>query len=175
MKTIISSAIAIARAFSSYKKDDVNTPNFDITAKIKTYPNELLDAEEIWSLKWIRKEEKAADDVNISRYSKWLVNIFANRTSSEQTFTNAVYKFEHSSPVEITVVGVFLDTTLQNINLQSVTQGSTSVADGLGVVAAIEDLDIFGLNNLFSKADNQDINIIYQNLNYGSRIHIRSF
>jgi hypothetical protein len=43
------------------------------------------------------------------------------------------------------------------------------------VGATIEDLDIFDLNNWLTKVDNQDIQFVYQNLNKGSRNHMRSF
>ena len=39
----------------------------------------------------------------------------------------------------------------------------------------MEDLDIADLEKLIAQTDNDDITIIYQNLNKGSRNHMRSF
>lgn len=179
MKTIIIISIAIATIFSSCTKDDVITPNNDITSQINAYPKEPLNADEILSLKWMREEEKLAHDVYITLYSKWNVNVFTNIASSEQTHTNAVLtllnKYDLTDPVGNNAVGVFSDTTLQDLYLQLVTQGSASIADGFKVGATIEDLDIFDLNSWISKVDNQDIIFVYQNLTKGSRNHMRSF
>lgn len=179
MKTIIFISIAIATAFSSCKKNDVTKQNSDITTKINAYPKEPLSSDEILSLKWMREEEKLAHDVYITLFNKWGVNIFTNIASSEQTHTNAVLtllnKYELTDPVGTNTVGVFNDTTLQNLYTQLVAQGSTSLLDAYKVGATIEDLDIFDLNNWITKVDNQDIKFVYQNLTKGSRNHMRSF
>lgn len=179
MKIILIISIAIATAFSSCKKNDVPTPNNDITSQINAFPKEALSADEILSLKWMREEEKLAYDVYTTLYNKWNVNIFSNIASSEQTHTNAVLtlltKYELTDPVGNNAVGVFSDSTLQNLYMQLVAQGSTSVAEGFKVGATIEDLDIFDLNNWSTKVDNQDIKFVYQNLTKGSRNHMRSF
>jgi hypothetical protein len=46
---------------------------------------------------------------------------------------------------------------------------------GFVVGATIEDLDIHDLNNWALEIDNQDISFVYDNLNKGSRNHLRSF
>ena len=179
MKAIIFISIAIAAAFSSCKKNDVNKPNSDITSQINDYPKESLSADEVLSLKWMREEEKLAHDVYITLFNKWGVNIFTNIANSEQTHTNAVLtllnKYELIDPVGTNTVGVFKDTTLQNLYSQLVSQGNTSLSDAYNVGATIEDLDIFDLNNWITKVDNQDIKFVYQNLTKGSRNHMRSF
>ena len=179
MKKIIIISIAILTAFSSCKKNKDTATNNDITSQINAFPKEHLTAEEISSLKWMREEEKLAHDVYITLFNKWDVNIFTNIANSEQTHTNAVLtllnKYQLTDPVGNNAVGVFSDTTLQNLYKQLVAQGGTSLSDGYKVGATIEDLDIFDLNNWIAKVDNQDIQFVYQNLTKGSRNHMRSF
>jgi hypothetical protein len=179
MKTILIISIAIATVFSSCKKDDVTNPRNDITSQINDFAKEPLSAEEILSLKWMREEEKLAHDVYITLFNKWGVNIFTNIAASELTHTNAVLtvlnKYQLTDPVGNNAVGIYSDTTFQNLYTQLVAQGSTSLSDGYKVGATIEDLDIFDLNNWIAKVDNQDIQFVYQNLTKGSRNHMRSF
>lgn len=179
MKKVLIISIAIAIAIPSCKKDDVTTPKNDITSQINAFPKEPLTADEITSLNWMREEEKLAYDVYVTLYNKWGVNIFTNIVASEQTHTNAVLtllnKYELTDPVGTNAVGVFKDTTLQNLFTQLVAQGNTTVLDAYKVGATIEDLDSYDLNNWISKVDNQDINFVYQNLTKGSRNHMRSF
>ena len=165
-------------AFSSCKKDDVSA-NSDITTQINSLPNEPLSVDEIQSLKIMREEEKLAHDVYITLYNKWNVNVFSNISSSEQTHTNAVLtllkKYNITDPVGSNALGLFTDTTLQNLYSALVAEGNKSALDAFKVGATIEDLDIFDLNNWDNKVDNQDIKFVYSNLNKGSRNHIRSF
>lgn len=165
-------------AFTSCKKDDVSANN-DITTQINTFPNEPLSVEEIQSLKIMREEEKLAHDVYVSLFNKWNVNVFSNISSSEQTHTNAIStllkKYNIADPVGTNPFGVFTDTTLQALYTALVAEGNKSVLDAFKVGATIEDLDIYDLNNWDAKIDNQDIKYVYQNLNKGSRNHMRSF
>ena len=146
---------------------------------INAFFKETLNADELLSLKTKREEEKLANDVYLTLYNKWGVNIFTNIASSEQAHTNAVLtlltKYELAVLVGTNAVGVFSDTILQKLYTQLVTQGSTSTLNAFIVGATIENLDIFDLNNWNSKVDNQDIKYIYQNLTKGSRNHMRSF
>ena len=179
MKKILFISITIASVFLCCKKNDPTNSNKDITSQINDFPIEPLTADEILSLKWMREEEKLAHDVYITLYNKWGVNIFTNIASSEQTHTNAVLtllnKYQLSDPVGNNAIGVFSDTSLQNLYIQLVSQGSTSLTDGFKVGATIEDLDIYDLNKWSLKVDNQDIKFVFQNLTKGSRNHMRSF
>ncbi|MFN8321763.1 MAG: DUF2202 domain-containing protein [Chitinophagales bacterium] len=178
MNKIIVILIAIATAIPSCKKDKAASHS-DITSQINAFPKEPLTADEILSLKWMREEEKLAHDVYITLYGKWNINIFTNIANSEQSHTNAVLtllnKYEITDPVGTNAVGVFNDTTLQELYTQLVAQGNATLIDGYEVGATIEDLDIYDLNNWISKVDNQDITFVYQNLTKGSRNHMRSF
>jgi hypothetical protein len=50
-----------------------------------------------------------------------------------------------------------------------------SYIDALKVGCAIEEIDILDLQTALSGIDNQDITVVYNNLNLGSRNHLRSF
>lgn len=71
--------------------------------------------------------------------------------------------------------GVFENQDLQNLFTKLVEQGSVSLIDALKVGAIIEDLDIQDLQELNNITDNQDISAVYNNLEKGSRNHLRSF
>jgi len=179
MKTLMIISIALLTALFGCKKEEVVAPAQDITSQINNFPKEPLTADEIQSLKWMREEEKLAHDVYITLYNTWTVNVFTNIASSEQMHTDAVLtllqKYELTDPVGSNAVGVFSDTTLQNLYVQLVNQGNTSVLEAFKVGATIEDLDIYDLNQWLSKVDNQDLLFVYNNLNKGSRNHMRSF
>ncbi|MBD3750447.1 MAG: DUF2202 domain-containing protein [Sphingobacteriales bacterium] len=179
MKTITIISVALATLLFSCKKDEAATSNNNITSTINAFPKESLSNEEISSLIWMREEEKLAYDVYITLYGQWNVKIFTNIASSEQTHTNSVLtllnKYGISDPVKTNPVGVYSDTTIQKLYTQLTTQGKSSLLNAFIVGATIEDLDISDLNELITKVDNQDIKYVYENLNKGSRNHMRSF
>jgi hypothetical protein len=178
MKKVILILFAFVSSIASCKKNDINK-QIDITTKINAFPMESLNTDEVSSLTLMREEEKLAHDVYIALFNKWNINIFTNIASSEQTHTNAVLtllkKYNLSDPVGTNPVGVFNDTTLQNLYTQLVSQGGASLLDAFIVGATIEDLDIYDLKQWITKIDNQDIKYVYENLTKGSRNHMRSF
>jgi hypothetical protein len=163
---------------------DNNTSNgnsnaINLQAQISVLPKEPLNQAELTSLSFMREEEKLARDVYITMYNKWGVNIFTNISNSEQTHMDAILmllnKYNLPDPVGTNAVGVFSNATLQNLYGQLVAKGNVSLPDAYKVGATIEDLDIFDLSNALINIDNQDIRLVYDNLNKGSRNHMRSF
>ena len=69
--------------------------------------------------------------------------------------------------------GVFSNPELQALFDKLVAQGKTSEVEALKVGAFIEELDIADLQA--RKTTKADINLVYQNLERGSRNHLRSF
>ncbi|MDP3929835.1 MAG: DUF2202 domain-containing protein [Bacteroidota bacterium] len=179
MKNLLIVAIMIVVTATSCKKDEEKTSSNDIGAQINDFPKESLNADELASLKIMREEEKLAHDVYMNLYRKWNTPIFSNIAASEQTHSNAVLtllnKYQITDPVGNNAEGIFTDTTLQTIYNQLVVKGNSSNLDGFIVGATVEDLDIFDLNHWLTKIDNQDIKFVYENLNKGSRNHLRSF
>ena len=146
---------------------------------LSDYPLEDLSAAEQEGILLMREEEKLARDVYKALYDKWGLRIFNNISQSEQTHTEAVKglidRYSLSDPMETDEPGVFENQELQELYDQLVDRGSASLVDALKAGATIEDLDIFDLENLLDKSDNQDVRIVFQNLVKGSRNHLRSF
>lgn len=162
------------------KNDNNGNINFaNLQAQINSLPKEPLSQAELASLSFMREEEKLAKDVYITLYNKWGVNIFTNISASEQTHMESVLllltKYSLTDPVGSNAIGVFNNTTLQNLYNQLVVQGNTSILEAYKVGATIEDLDIFDLRNALINIDSQDIRLVYDMLTKGSRNHMRSF
>lgn len=180
---------ASAFLLASCSKDNIpadnnngNNGNINIAnlqTQINNLPKDPLSPAELSSLSLMREEEKLARDVYIALYNKWGVNIFKNISSSEQAHMDAVLlllqKYSLTDPVGSNAVGMFQNTTLQNLYNQLVAKGTMSVPEAYQVGATIEDLDIFDLNRLLADVDNQDIRLVFDMLTKGSRNHLRSF
>jgi len=146
---------------------------------IKDIPESQLSENEIAGLILMREEEKLARDVYNTLGEKWGINIFTNIAKSEQTHTDAMKvlldRYEIEDPVKDDRVGIFTSPELDELYQNLVEQGSLSLLDALIVGAIVEDLDIKDLNELSAETDNADIIATYNNLNKGSRNHLRAF
>uniref|UniRef100_A9A741 DUF2202 domain-containing protein n=1 Tax=Methanococcus maripaludis (strain C6 / ATCC BAA-1332) TaxID=444158 RepID=A9A741_METM6 len=147
--------------------------------EISMYSVEELSQDEIDGLILMREEEKLARDVYMELYDIWGQQIFLNIANSESTHTNAVKllldKYNLTDPVTDDTRGVFTNQDLTELYTSLVKTGSTSLLDALMVGATVEDLDIYDLQRLNEISDNQDITVVYDNLEKGSRNHLRSF
>lgn len=127
---------------------------------------------------YMREEEKLARDVYLTLYDTWGANIFQNISASEQTHMDAVLtilnRYQLTDPATESR-GVFTNTTLQNLYTDLVAEGSKSLAAAYVVGATIEDLDINDLAINLSQTDNADIKLVYEQLQKGSRNHLRAF
>ena len=72
-------------------------------------------------------------------------------------------------------MGVFTDPEMQRLYNELTFQARASLQAALEVGAIIEDLDIYDLKVYLKKSDNQDVRMLFQNLQKGSRNHLRSF
>lgn len=146
---------------------------------IKDIPESQLSNEEINGLVLMREEEKLARDVYNTLGEKWGMQIFTNIAKSEQTHTDAIKvlldRYEIEDPVKGDGAGVFTSLELDELYQNLLEQGNLSLLDALTVGAIVEDLDIKDLNELSAKTDNADIITTYNNLNKGSRNHLRAF
>lgn len=194
MKTLIKKhgliLMAVVFTFSSIacgKNEDSNNANIETgdmdeaawQLTIDTFPKEALSDAEKNSLIFMREEEKLARDVYKTLYAKWGSRPFYNISSSEQTHMDAVLsllkKYDIADPVGTNDIGVFKNSTLQNLYKQLVDLGNKGSLDAFKVGATIEDLDIFDLKRLSTEVDNKDILFVYGNLERGSRNHMRAF
>ncbi len=146
---------------------------------LNNLPKEELNAEEIASLLWMREEEKLARDVYYNLYEVWEHQIFRNIARSEQRHMDSILvliqKYGLPDPVGESIEGVFSDPQLQALYYDLTAKGSLSLQDALEVGAIVEDLDIFDLQEALKTADNQDVRVLFQNLQKGSRNHLRAF
>ncbi|MDH3648639.1 MAG: DUF2202 domain-containing protein [Saprospiraceae bacterium] len=144
------------------------------------FPKGDLSDEEMAGLLFIHEEEKLAHDVYTVLYQRWDNQVFYNIARSEQTHTNAVRvlieRYDLIDPANPDNPGVFRDTSLQRLYDMLVVSGFESEIEALQVGAAIEEIDILDLEwQLENVADNPDIVLVYQNLQRGSRNHLRAF
>lgn len=180
MKNIINSIsfILLGVLTMSCQKQNMHSGN-SMQEQIASLPKEAINIEERNGLILMREEEKMAHDIYSFLYDKWNIMIFNNIASSEQTHTDAVLKlldkYDIDDPASGKNIGVFNDTSLQRMYNQLLINGNYSLLSALTVGATIEDLDIYDLEKLILKADNQDIAFVYNNLLKASRNHMRAF
>jgi hypothetical protein len=136
----------------------------------------LTEAEEE-GLMYMREEEKLAGDVYDAMYDQWGLQIFDNISDAEVMHTDSVKtlldRYGLDDPAAGLAPGEFTNPELQALYDELVATGSQSLTDALLVGALIEDVDIFDLQNL--ESDNPDIDLVYSNLERGSRNHMRAF
>ncbi|WP_024788258.1 MULTISPECIES: DUF2202 domain-containing protein [unclassified Lebetimonas] len=174
MKKLLSALVLGVLLSSAYAK----TP---IENYVLSLPKESLSKVEINDLLHMREEEKLARDVYLTLYKKWKLPVFKNISKSENWHMHMIKllldKYGLNDPVEKTGdrVGVFESKKLQKLYNELVEKGSMSLKDALMVGATIEDLDIKDLEEAIKRSNNKDINLVYQNLEKGSRNHMRAF
>jgi len=139
---------------------------------------ELSEAE-TEGLLYMREEEKLARDVYLTLYEEWGMPTFRNIADAEQTHMDAIgtliERYGLEDPVASNDIGVFTNSTLQDLYDQLVEEGSESLASALRVGAAIEEIDILDLQEYIAQTDKADIQQVYENLTRGSRNHLRAF
>ncbi len=150
-----------------------------VRPELAVLPVEELTEAETEDLLFMREEEKLARDVYQTLGEQWQLPIFFNIAQSEQTHTEAIrdllLKYDLKDPVTDDTIGAFTNSDLQALYTDLVVQGSASVEAALRVGALIEDLDINDLEDAMERTDNADIALVYENLQRGSRNHLRSF
>lgn len=160
------------------------TSTFDSTqlgTNLASLPIEALNEAETASLAYLREEEKLALDVYTQLDSIWgaSIKVFGNIAKSEATHTEAVrqllLRYNLTDPSVNLGSGRFVNATLQGLYDSLVSQGTASLSAALQVGAAIEELDIVDIREALVGIDNQDIRLVYDNLEKGSRNHLRSF
>ncbi len=150
-----------------------------IQQSVSALPLETLSDAEKERILFIREEEKLAYDVYQTMFDQYGVNIFQNIPNSELSHMEAmlsiIKKYNLVDPMDTSPRGIFKDATLQALYTSLITKGNTSILAAYQVGALIEELDIHDLNNSISLTDNQDVRLVYDFLNKGSRNHLRSF
>lgn len=150
-----------------------------IQKSVLALPLEPLDNAEKERILFIREEEKLAYDVYNTLFDKYGVTVFQNIPNSELSHMEAmltiIKKYNLVDPMDTSPRGIFKDATLQVLYTRLVDQGNTSLLAAYQVGAFIEELDIHDLNSSLALTNNQDVRLVYDFLNKGSRNHLRSF
>lgn len=149
------------------------------TLLVDSAANPPISTEEQAGLLLMREEEKLARDVYLALADRWGVRVFSNIAASEAAHMEAVgdllVRYEITDPITTDTRGVFTNPELQQLYTDLVARGSISTAEAFQVGALIEDLDINDLENLLRETNKADIRIVYENLQKGSRNHLRAF
>jgi hypothetical protein len=146
---------------------------------LATIPASALSFDEMNSLSFMREEEKLARDVYAQMFSHWGLGVFSNIGASEQAHMDAVLllltRYALPDPAATTLPGQFGNAALQALYDALLASGSTSLVNALLAGAEIEDVDIRDLRAIKAKIDNADLLLVYDNLEKGSRNHLRAF
>ncbi len=148
-------------------------------SQIANVPTQDVDLDEATGLTFMREEEKLARDVYRKLYEIWRIPIFSNIALSEQRHFDAlgvlIQRYQLPDPALEKAYGEFTDSRLSVLYGDLVDQGQISPTAALRVGATIEDLDIRDLGEAIKGTDNEDLKIVYGNLQRGSRNHLRAF
>ena len=159
--------IAIVIALLSFScSDDDNNSN-----------STSLSQEEKDGLLFMLEEEKLARDTYIYMNNLWRLNQFNNIKNSEQSHMDAIVSILEQNDIEYTILpqGEFSYQNLQDLYNQFVIDGQVSSESALQIGATIEDLDIVDLEDYINDSTNAVLISTYENLQCGSRNHLRSF
>lgn len=129
------------------------------------------------ALQSLREEEKLAHDVYVALDAQSAA--FANIAASEQSHTDAVraliVRYGFADPAQGRAAGSFADATFQSLYGALTARGATSSVAALQVGAEIEELDISDIRAMRMEVTQPDIIATLDNLERGSRNHLRSF
>lgn len=149
------------------------------TAAKAVAPIVALSANEKVDLIKIARDEKLARDVYNALYQKWGSIVFKNIAASEQqhfsTISKLLTKYSIANPVASMPAGKFDDAAVQQLYVQLVAKGKTSLQAAMQVGVTIEKLDIADLQTCIAQTTHTDICMVYTNLMNGSQNHLRAF
>ena len=152
-----------------------------ITANLKTVlsmDTTVADESEQEGLLLMREEELLAHDTYSLFADLYDVRIFSNITRSESTHAAAVLTLLDLFGIEDPATGIageYNNETLQTLYDELSEKGKLSVEEALKAGAFIEEVDIKDLEDLMAETENEDILLVYDNLQRGSRNHLRAF
>jgi hypothetical protein len=147
--------------------------------RIASHPAQLLSAEEEHDLLHMREEEKIARDVYLQLAERWALRPFLNISGAEQAHMDAVAALlDHyglPDPAHDLPVGRYRTPDFQALHDQLVERGLRSELDAIQVGLLVEELDIFDLAQAKSRTRQPEILAVYEDLERGSRNHLRAF
>ncbi|MEY8849199.1 DUF2202 domain-containing protein [Psychroserpens sp. XS_ASV72] len=162
--------LAVSLVITSACSDDDNNPN-------NNGPLPELTATDADALLFMLEEEKLARDTYTSLNNLWTLNQLANIKDSEQSHMNAIKNLLNRYEIDYDVlpIGEFYNQDLQGLYNQFMNDGAVSEMNALVIGATIEDLDILDLEDFINGTENSALISVFENLQCGSRNHLRSF
>jgi hypothetical protein len=126
----------------------------------------------------MKEEEKLARDVYTALNLKWNNQVLSNISVAENTHMNAIIFLLQNYGTDYTKVletGKFTNPTFQTLYEKLIAKGSVSLAEAWKVGALIEEMDITDLAGSIDQVTDESIIIVFENLEKGSRNHLRAF
>ncbi|MBN2692486.1 MAG: DUF2202 domain-containing protein [Burkholderiaceae bacterium] len=150
-----------------------------IRQRIQSHTAQTLSAEEEHDLLHMREEEKIARDVYLQLGERWGLRPFVNISGAEQAHMDAIAAllahYNLPDPAQGLAVGEFRTPDFQVLHNRLVESGLRSELSAIQVGLLIEELDIFDLVEARSRARQPEILAVYDDLERGSRNHLRAF
>lgn len=181
-KLIAVTALSIFLAgglFAAFTPADAAARDNHMETALAEIPKANLSDAEKKGMLLMREEEKLARDLYLALYDKWGTRAFSNIAKSEQHHMDSIKilldRYGLADPVGSDKGGKFSDPALQNAYDDLLKQGLTSRAEAAKVGAMVEELDIKDLREEIALTDNKDLQLVYVNLEKGSRNHLRTF
>lgn len=139
-----------------------------------------LTEEEAAGLLYMVEEEKLAHDVYVTFFDQYNEPIFENISHAESAHMRSVsaliVKYQLANPIAGNGIGEFENPELQELFVNLIEQGSSSLNNALNVGGGIEEADIIDLWEQIEMLEgNEDIKRVYTNLLNGSKNHLRAF
>jgi len=161
--------VTLTQASCSNDDDDVTTTTPVVATLTQAEKDGLIQ---------MREEEKLARDVYLYSFDLYGKQIFTNISNSEQKHMDRILEllvtYNLPDPAS-TEIGVFNNPDLQKLYNDLTALSKKSLLDALLVGTTIEDLDIYDLEELIKTTNKSDILLAYDNLNCGSRNHMRAY
>jgi hypothetical protein len=195
IKALVISGFAIVASFTSCQKDMLNSDNVQYASVLDVASDgtstvisqnmqsafvetSILTDKEVASLQKMKEEEKLARDVYSALYQKWGSQVFSRISLAENNHLNAIInllKYYGEADTLVEETGIFTDANVQSLYNDLLKQGSVSIEDGYKTGALIEEMDIKDLKDAIAETANTNIVLVYENLERGSRNHLRAF
>ena len=138
-----------------------------------------LTADEIAGLRYMREEEKLAQDVYQFLGGKYDARVFTNIARSETQHAETVKAFldafRIADPASGRAAGSYENDELQSLYAQLVARGEHSLNAAISVGIAIEERDIADLKARIAATDRADLKAMYGTLLRASKNHLSAF
>lgn len=172
-------ALAVAPVTAQGNGQGTGQGNQALIQYIRSLPIQTIDQTERADLEYMRQEEKLARDVYLVLDMVWDLRVFENIAQSEQEHMELVKlildRYGIPDPLPSNDIGVFRDQIFHDWFVALATFGLQSPLHAYVIGALIEDLDIVDLEDAKGRTDNRDVMTVWQNLQRGSRNHLRAF